>query len=179
VLCSPPYGQPIEITRFPYRHFLHCGDENPSTSIVVDFGSVWIAGTRDHELYRIDPEINQITATIALPSRPIALASGEGSVWVLEGPDGTVQRIGGRSGKLLASIPIGPVGTVAEMTVGGGYVWVTSHTVPLIQVDPKTNSRMPGFGSVPGNADSYQSIAYGGGSLWVSGMAIFRVRPPE
>jgi streptogramin lyase len=150
-----------------------------STSMVVDFGSVWAAGTRDRELYRIEPATNQIIAIIALQSRPIALASGEGAVWVLEGPDGTVQRIEGSSNKLLASIAIEPVGTVAEMTVGGGFVWMTSHTVPLVQVDPKTNSGMPRLGPAPGGADAYQSVVYGGGSLWVSGMAIFRIRPPE
>jgi hypothetical protein len=52
--------------------------------VVVDFGSIWIAGSREVELYRLDPATNRIVATTDLHSHLVALASGEGRV----GPPG-------------------------------------------------------------------------------------------
>ena len=107
--------------------------------VVVDFGSIWIAGSREVELYRIDPATNQIIATIDLHSRPVTLASGEGSVWVRQ-VDGTVQRIDGTSGKLLATFATEALGEGGDTAVGGHSVWINSRGVALMQIDPRTNS---------------------------------------
>jgi streptogramin lyase len=151
---------------------------SPSASpVIVDFGSIWVAGTRDVELYRIDPATNQIIATIELRSRPVALTSGEGSVWVRQS-DGAVQRIDGNSSKLLATIATEVADQYGGIAVGGGSVWINSEKVPLVQIDPQTNSQRSKFGSPPGAFIGY-GIAYGGGSLWLNGTAVFRVKPPE
>ena len=47
-----------------------------SSGVIVAFGSVWITGTGNDELYRVDPTTNQIAATIELRSNPLALAGG-------------------------------------------------------------------------------------------------------
>jgi streptogramin lyase len=146
-------------------------------AVVIDFGSIWIAGTREVELYRIDPATSQIVATIDLHSRPTTLTSGEGSVWVRQ-QDGTVQRIDGRTAKLLATIATEAADNYGDIVVAGGFVWTSSQTVPLVQIDPQTNSRRPRFSSPPGAFMGY-SVAYGGGSLWLGGSALFRVKPPE
>ena len=148
---------------------------NSGVGLVADFGSVWVAGTRDEELYRIDPATNQIIATIDLHSRPVSLASGEGSVWVRQS-GGTVQRIDGNSGKLLATIATEAADNYGDIVVGGGFVWINSHTVPLVQIDPRTNSQRSRFDSQPGVFMGY-TIAYGGGSLWLAGSAVFRIKP--
>ena len=145
--------------------------------IVYDFGSVWVAGTRDVELYRIDPATNQILATLELHARPVALASGEGSVWVRE-LGGTVERIDGSSGKLLATFATDAIDRFGEMVVGGGFVWINSDKAPLLQIDPRMNAQRSRFDSPNGAFMSY-AIAYGGGSLWLGGSAVFRITPPE
>jgi streptogramin lyase len=145
--------------------------------VVFDFGSVWIAGTREVELYRIDPTTNQIVATIELHARPVTLASGEGSVWVRE-VDGTVQRIDGSSGKLLATIATDAADDFGGIVVGGGFVWTNSRAAPLVQIDPRTNLQRSRFGSPPGAFIGYR-ITYGGGSLWLAGSTVFRIKPPE
>ena len=150
---------------------------NSGVGLVADFGSVWLTGTRDEELYRVDPATNQIIATIELHSRPVSLASGEGSVWVRQG-GGTVQRIDGNGGKLLATIATEAVDTGGDIVVGGGFVWINSHTVPLVQIDPQTNSQRSRFDSPTGAFMGY-TIAYGGGSLWLGGSAVFRIKPPN
>jgi streptogramin lyase len=148
---------------------------SPSFGVVSDFGSIWVGGTRDEELYRIDPATNQIVATVDLHSRPVALASGEGSVWVRQ-IDGTVQRIDGSSGKLLATFATDAADNFGDIVVGGGFVWINSQKAPLI--DPQLNSQRTRF-DAPAGAFMGYSIAYGGGSLWLGGSSLFRVKPPE
>lgn len=145
--------------------------------IVFDFNSVWVAGTRDGELYRIDPATNQIFASIELDERPLALASGEGSIWVRE-LGGTVQRIDGGSGKPLATFPTEAVDRFGEIVVGGGFVWINSDKAPLVQIDTRTNTQRFSFNAPAGAFIGY-SITYGGSSLWLGGSAIFRIRPPD
>jgi streptogramin lyase len=145
--------------------------------IVVAFGSIWVAGTTGVELYRIDPATNQIAATIDLHARPVSLSSGEGSVWVRQ-TDGTVQRIDGQTGNLLATIATDAASNMGDIAVGGGFVWVNSETVPLLQIDPRTNSQRARYASSAGEFMGY-TIAYGGDSLWLGGSAVYRIKPPE
>jgi streptogramin lyase len=145
--------------------------------VVVDFGSIWIAGSREVELYRLDPATNRIVATTDLHSRPVALASGEGSVWVRQ-VDGTVQRFDGSSGKLIATFATGAADNSGEIVVGGGFVWINSRSVALMQIDPQTNSQRSRFDS-PRGAFIRTAIAYGGGSLWLGGSAVIRIKLPE
>lgn len=145
--------------------------------VVVDFGSIWIAGSREVELYRIDPTTNQIISTIDLHSRPVTLASGEGSVWVRQ-IDGTVQRIDGNTGKLLATFATEARDKYGDIAVGGGSLWMNSRSVALMQIDPQTNSQRSRF-DAPAGAFMGFTIAYGGGSLWLGGSAVFRIKPPE
>jgi streptogramin lyase len=145
--------------------------------VVVAFGSVWVAGTTGVELYRIGPATDQIIATIDLHARPVALSSGEGSVWVRQ-IDGTVQRINGHSGTLLATFATDAADNMGDIAVGGGFVWVNSNSAPLLQIDPRTNSQRSRYAAPTGEFMGY-TIAYGGGSLWLGGSAVFRIKPPE
>ena len=117
----------------------------PVRTVLVAFGSVWVTGTANEELYRIDPATNQVSATIDLHARPRSLASGEGSVWVFNSGDGTVDRIDGKTGKVLATIETGEAARDA-VDVGGGFVWVDTPLAPLIKIDPATHSVRGKFG---------------------------------
>ena len=146
-----------------------------ASGIVVAFGSVWVTGTENDVLYRVDPMSNQIAATIELGTRPRPLAAGEGSVWVINEGDGTIQRFDGASGKPLATIETDTVGKSA-IAVGGDFVWITTRLIPLIQIDPRTNSVR---GKFKFKAIDTMSIRYGGGSLWISGALLQRIKPPD
>ena len=146
-----------------------------SSGVIVAFGSVWITGTGNDELYRVDPTTNQIAATIDLHSDPRSLAAGEGSVWVRNEGDGTIQRIDGKSGELVATIETGVAGRGA-IAVGGGFVWVSTPAEPIIQIDPRTNLVR---GKFKVEMTIYSSIRFGSGSLWVSGASVRRIKPPE
>jgi DNA-binding beta-propeller fold protein YncE len=110
-----------------------------SKGVIAALGSVWVTGTANDELYRIDPATNQIAATIELRSDPRALAEADGSIWVYNEGDGSVQRIDSKNSNVVATIETGAIGEGA-IAVGGGFVWVSTHDVPIIQIDPRTNS---------------------------------------
>jgi streptogramin lyase len=146
-----------------------------SSSVIVAFGSVWITGTGNDELYRVNPTTNRIATTIDLRSNPGSLAAGEGSIWVLNEGAGAVQRVDGKSGDLVATIETGAIGKGA-IAVGGGFAWVSTHAVPIIQTGPRTNSVR---GKFKVEMSEYSTIRFGSGSLWVSGGSVRRIKPPE
>ena len=45
-------------------------------------GAVWVVNGSDHAISRIDPETNQVVATIELENEPVRIAADEGAVWV-------------------------------------------------------------------------------------------------
>ncbi|MER8819672.1 hypothetical protein NKH70_07570 [Mesorhizobium sp. M0991] len=129
-------------------------------------------------MYRVDPKTNQIVTTTALNPEPRFLTSGEGSIWVLNQGDGTVQRIDGKTGELLATIEADAAGKGGDIAAGGGFVWVSTILVPVIRIDPNTNSFSGKF-KRPFGVYLGDGIRYGDGSLWISGNSIFRIKPPE
>lgn len=145
------------------------------SNVVVAYGSVWVSGF-SNELYRIDPKTNTITSTIVLQGSPQDLAAGEESIWVLDRGGTFVHRIDVKSGELLASIEIGLPHSSANMTVGGGYVWVSEPGVPLTQIDPSSNAVLSKF---VGGHGIGGFVRYGAGSLWIAGGRISRVQPPD
>jgi virginiamycin B lyase len=142
---------------------------------IFDNGFVWVTGFARDELYKIDPRTNALVQTIALRPSPRFLTASEGSVWVLNQGDGSVQRVDPTSGEVLASIETGHPGRGGDITAGGGYIWVTLRDVPLVQVDPKANAVVALFNGI-GWGDA---IRFGSGSLWISGHSIRRLTPPH
>jgi virginiamycin B lyase len=146
-----------------------------SSRVLLAFGFVWVSGTGNDKLYRVDPATNQIAATIELRARPKALAAEEGAIWVFNEGEGTIQRIDGKSGEQLASIATDTVGR-ANLTVGGGFVWVGTASGAIMQIDPRTNSV---GGKFRAEAGDYYAIGYGDDSLRMCGMTAYRIAPPR
>jgi hypothetical protein len=125
----------------------------------VGFGSLWMMGRE--KLIRVALADNAVTEI------PVKGAAGEfrrtvvgkGAVWVADNQ--TIYKID-------------PQPNLVVMTIPTDF----PQTVPLVQIDPQTNSRRSRFSSPPGAFMGY-SVAYGGGSLWLGGSALFRVKPPE
>jgi virginiamycin B lyase len=146
------------------------------SSIVVAYGSVWATGYAENELYRIDPRRNAISSVTKLHDTPRFLTAGEGAIWVLSQGDSSVQRIDTHNGELLATINTGLPPGAGDVTTGNGYVWVSTPGVPVIQIDPQTNTSIRRF--VGGHGDG-GTIRFGAGSLWIAGGRISRLQPPN
>ena len=113
---------------------------------------------------------SRITARIAVPGNPFAVATGEGGVWVLDHPPTgcssrrrcTVYRIDPATYQVGRRIPM-PY-HAWDLVVGAGSVWVTQFDGRLIRIDARTgrivariSARPLYFGSV---------VTFGGGFVW-------------
>ena len=111
------------------------------------------------------------TDAISVGVSPDGVAAGEGSIWVINAGDGTVQRIDPSSRTVIAVKSTN--GTPTGVATGEGAVWVTTGfgstspgASPLDRVDPVSNDVRPVFpSSVPSSA---KAIAVGDGALWVA-----------
>lgn len=141
--------------------------------VTVAFGSVWVTGAAKDQLYRIDAATNELVATINLGAGPVFITAGFGSIWVVELRDGVVQRIDPETNAVIATIATGGH-RGGDIVAGGGYVWASYYDgLPLVQIHPKTNQTQIYAGTGFGDA-----LAFGAGSIWISGRTIARISPP-
>lgn len=139
------------------------------------FGSLWVLAVdgpimndgTEPAVHRIDPETNEIVASIPLPGR---LCQGIGvspeAVWVC-GPDGLV-RIDPATNEVVAEVPLSAALVASRIAYGDGSVWAfaTSAVAPdtVVRVDPATNTVTA---SIPlGHAAG--TMAFGFDALWVT-----------
>lgn len=88
--------------------------------------AVWVVNAVDQTLLAIDPGSNRLVAQIPLGAEPLALATGEGGVWLILQPKGQgrqLLRLDPASHQAGAPIAI-PQGEALTLTAGGGWVWV-------------------------------------------------------
>jgi DNA-binding beta-propeller fold protein YncE len=95
-------------------------------AVAVGGGSVWVVGTAEGVVVRIDQEDRSVTATIDVGVGPTDLAYSSG-VWVANSGDGTISRIDPStdevrtiSGRKLAPGPIAADATTGTWTQGTG-----------------------------------------------------------
>ena len=113
--------------------------------VAVAFGSVWITSPRKNALYRIDPKTNAVAQTTALEA-PSALytAADQDSLWILD-HGGFVQSVDGKTGEVKATIETGPLYGGGDIDVGGGFIWATSHDIPLMRDGPAVQIHVAKF----------------------------------
>jgi hypothetical protein len=129
---------------------------------------------QDRPLPRQEPEPApldpRVTASVEVGPQPMAVAAGEGSVWVLvlfpdDPPHTRLIRVEPSTNEVVAEIPIGASGE--DLAVGLGSVWVPQYRQDegalLLRVDASTNeivAEIPGAGGQP---------VVGHGSVWAVG----------
>jgi hypothetical protein len=126
----------------------------------------------------IDPDTTRVVADVPVGGRPIAVASGAGSVWVVNS-DQTLVRIYPGSREIAATIDVG-LG-VFDVAVAGGSVWVANGNDGAVsEIDPPFNAvtaRIAG----PGNSvyANVFRLATGGDTLWGAGphAGVVRIDP--
>jgi YVTN family beta-propeller protein len=132
-------------------------------AVAVGGGAVW-AVYSSADVAKIDPDSNRRVAKDFAGRAPAGAAFGEGSLWVANHAENTVDRFDPRSfgGGPVVVIKVGrgPSG----VAVGGGFVWVTNTDDDSVsRIDPLSQSvtRIP-VGRSP------RGVAYGAGAVWVA-----------
>jgi streptogramin lyase len=108
------------------------------TDVDVGFGATWVAS--QGALLRIDPQANQVVATIPTPvsGESASIAFGEEAVWVTSGQaNGVVYRVDPAANRVTATI--GVPGGAFGIVVAAGTVWVTQF---LPEPDPGIVARI-------------------------------------
>ena len=145
-----------------------------ASSMAVADGKLWVLGAAG-TVVRIDPATNTVVGKpLRLPADAEAIAVAQGALWVARVAPGdlgtpgkdTVTRIDLATGRTVATIPVGraPLDLVATP----GAVWATNSGGggdSLARIDPQTNRLV---GRPVRTGASPQSLAAGGGSLWVA-----------
>lgn len=110
------------------------------------------------------PPGGHIAATILDPATPVSVEAGFGSIWVANGPAGTILRIDPASNTVVATIQAGR--PVCCLAFGAGAVWGSSFaTDAVVRVDPATNSVVDSF---PSGGLAPNGITFGDGFVWVA-----------
>jgi YVTN family beta-propeller protein len=88
---------------------------------------------------RIDSSTNELVATFEAGQDPVAIASGEGAVWVVDRVDSTVIRIDPETDTATTRGLPGGRGS-RDVVVTGGLVWILERSTAIDQVDPLTGA---------------------------------------
>ena len=111
----------------------------------------------------IDPRTDKLSAVVALPGVPTAIAAGDGAIWVAQ-QGGTVTRI---DAKTHQTQTIGVGGNPTAIAVGPGFVWVLDATAATLTPIAASSSTVGTLIQLP--TGTFTGLAVGYGSLWVAG----------
>jgi DNA-binding SARP family transcriptional activator len=127
----------------------------------------------------VDSRTGRVEAAVPIGGHPVAIAVGEGGVWVANADRQTLVRIDPQT-KQTTSIGLGT--DVADVAVGFGSVWVAGgNGETLTRIDPSQNApEAPiDLGKVNGLAPQpVFLVATGAGSVWITrGNDLMRIDP--
>jgi streptogramin lyase len=133
-------------------------------------GGIWLGGSEQVAVIRIDPGSDRQIATIRTEDPPYEMATGEGKAWAVTGY--SLIRIDPRTGRA-TRIDLGQGVTPAGVAVGDRSVWVAAFE-KVLRIDPRTGRVIATLsGLSPGGG-----IALGAGGVWVtSGHVRARIDP--
>jgi len=146
-------------------------DIGAPSDIALINGMLWVAEHREGNVVLVDPQTAAVVERISLPegSRPCFVTYFDDSVWVANRTGNSVSRIDPNTKDVMnISLPQ----NAAQLTVGGGFIWVALVPGPdgemdlskyaIAKIDPKTNSVasiIPFHGAT--------NLGYSDGILWV------------
>jgi streptogramin lyase len=147
--------------------------------VTVGEGRIWLVTTGDKLLSRVDPDTNEIVASVgfppALPESPQGIVAGEGAIWTIH-PNGVLKydpvtttfpslpdniELAKDDYDIAEDITFG-----ADIAAGHGAIWVTS--ADILRFDPETGVlleriRPPSDSPAP---ESAGWLAVDGGGVW-------------
>ena len=128
--------------------------------------ALWVANSPLNSIHRLDPQTNQVAATIPVGKKPCSgLAAGFGSIWVPSCGDKTLSRIDETTNRITATLPYGPADSEGGIATSPDAAWIlTDPAGKLTRIDPATNSATAQIDVPPGSAACY----YSQGGIWIT-----------
>jgi len=102
----------------------------PTMTLAVNGTTAWVACKERSLVLKVDTRTGRVVRTVRLGSPVIAVTTGLGSVWALEGL-GTLVRIAPGTGRVLKRIELGS-GAAYNVWIGAGSVWVVDDSAGLV-----------------------------------------------
>lgn len=168
-LWVPLCGEPSTLARVdPTTNkvvaILPVGPVDDEGSITASDGSVWIVSGKG-KLSRIDPKTNSVSQQISIPVGSANPLFSNKTVWITNPKGNVLTALDAGSGKVVATIPVGP--KPRFLTAGGGSIWVLNQgngSVTRVDASSKRilatiKARIPGAGG---------EISYGADSVWAT-----------
>ncbi len=140
-----------------------------------DSGSVTV---QPNSVAAVDDRSGNVVADVPIGGRPVAIALGAGSVWVVDADHSTLSRIDEETKERL---PIGGLGSdLSDVAYGFGSVWVAGgNDGTLVRLDPQHNgSEQVDLGGSRASPQPVFSVRVGAGAVWVTqGNDVLRIDP--
>jgi len=139
-----------------------------ASAVAYGFGSLWVTKLSTESLLRINPRTRQrVGAAIRMPSssRPITVATGADAVWVAANRPGetdAVIRVTPRGARpAVRTVPV--VGSIQDLAVGAGAVWVSTADGRVVRIDADDASQR----SIPVGLRP-RGVTVGAAAVWVA-----------
>jgi DNA-binding SARP family transcriptional activator/streptogramin lyase len=101
-------------------------------------GHAQVVAVPPNSVAMIDARGSRVSSYVGVGRDPVAIAVGDGGVWVTNADDGTLSRLNPTSGRLVRTIGIGA--DVSGVAVGFGSVWVADgNDGTITRIDPHLN----------------------------------------
>ncbi len=128
--------------------------------VAIGENAIWVSQTADQQLLKIDPETNEVVATVKLDGKPTNIAYGHGTVWTILFEKDEVVGVDPNTNQVVRTMS--GDGSIAGLAVGPSRVYYTSPR--------KINYIYPsaaGFSSFPVSNHPWEMVFFAG-SLWVT-----------
>jgi YVTN family beta-propeller protein len=147
----------IEVGFFPQR-------------LLAGEGSIWVPNAGSGTISRINPQTNEVVATIPIGKAdpdndvfvPSRAASGDGYIWAAKNDEDSIVQIDPETNQVIATIPIGV--EPFALAVRNGTLWITSReTDSVMRIDANTGEIVATISDVKDPTD----IALAEDAVWV------------
>ena len=171
---AEPLGDGVAaIDRTGTRLASFTGTGTPPSNLAAGEGAVWVLGSDDRTVARVDPETREVVKRFRMRDVPIDIAAGGGAVWILG--DHGVSRVNPRTAKITGTTRLPdvvengnlstPTWNFPQIAVGAGAVWAINPDQTVSRIDPGTGRRVA---TIKVNA---VTIAAGKEGVWFIGYA--------
>lgn len=169
-LWVPLCGNPPRLARVNARMnritaTLRVGPADSEGGITSNSNSVWLVTNKNGTLVRINPKTNSVRQKISIPHGSFNPLFSDGIIWITGFDTNVLTAVDALSGKMIASIPVGP--KPRFLTVGDGSIWTLNQgDGSVTRVDISSNRAVATIAAnIPGEGGE---ICFGAGSVWAT-----------